>query len=53
MKRFDSIESKFTHLFRVVVILINFLQKKHMDLTYQVVGDPNLDLATHGWQGDF
>jgi hypothetical protein len=53
MKRFDSTQSKFTQLFQVVVIFINLIQRRHMDLTYQVVGDQNPNLATHGWQGDF
>jgi hypothetical protein len=53
MKRFGSTKSKFTHLFRIVIIYINLIQRRHMDLTYQVVGDQNPNLAAHGWQGDF
>jgi hypothetical protein len=53
MKRFGSTRSKFTHLFRVVAIFINLIQRRHMDFTYQVVGDQNLNLAAHGWQRDF
>jgi hypothetical protein len=44
MKRFDSTQSKFTHLFRVVTIFINLIQRTHMDFTYQVVGDQNPNL---------
>ncbi len=33
MKRFDSTQSKFTHLFQVLIVFINFLQRRHMDLT--------------------
>jgi hypothetical protein len=53
MKRFDYTQSTFTHLFQVVVIFINFLQRRHMDLAYEVVGDQNLDPVTHLWQGHF
>jgi len=53
MKRFGSTQSNFTHLFRVVAIFINLIQRSHMDFTYQVVGDQNPNLNAHGWQGDF
>ncbi len=53
MKRFDSTQSKFTHLFQIIVIIINFLQRRCMDLTYEVVGDQNPYLATHGWEREF
>jgi hypothetical protein len=53
MKGFDYTQSTFTHLFQVVVIFINFLQRRHMDLAYEVVGDQNFDPVTHLWQGHF
>ncbi len=39
MKRFDSTKPKYAHLFKDVALLTNFLHKRHMDLTYKVVGD--------------
>jgi hypothetical protein len=39
IKRFDSTKPKYAHLFQVVIVLINFLCRKRMDLTYEVVGD--------------
>ncbi len=49
MKRFDSTKSKYTHLFHVVTLFTNFLFKKHIDFTYEVVGDQNLNPTAHGW----
>jgi hypothetical protein len=49
----DSKQSKFTHLFQIIVIIINFLQRRCMDFTYEVVRDQNPNLATHGWEGEF
>ncbi len=39
MKRFDSTKPKYSHLFQAVTILINFLHKKCMDFTYEIIGD--------------
>ncbi len=53
MKRFDSTKPKYSHLFQAVTILINFLHKKCMDFTYEIIGDHDTNLATHGWARDF
>jgi hypothetical protein len=39
IKKFDSTKSKYVHLFQVAIVPTNFLHKKRMDLTYEVVGD--------------
>jgi hypothetical protein len=39
IKRFDSTKPKYAHLFQVTIVSTNFLHRKHMDLTYEVVGD--------------
>jgi hypothetical protein len=36
MKKFDSMKPKFTHVFRVVVILTIVLHIHHMDFTFEV-----------------
>jgi hypothetical protein len=53
MKRFDSTKPKYAHLFWIAALLINFLHMRHMDLTYKVVGDLIVNIAEHGWVGDF
>jgi hypothetical protein len=39
MKRFNSTKLIYSHLFQVATLLINFLHRRHMDLTYEVIGD--------------
>jgi hypothetical protein len=39
MKRFDSTKPKFSHLFQVDILIINYLHCHRMDLTYEVIGD--------------
>jgi len=51
MKRFDSTKPKYAHLFRTTTLLINFLHMRHVDITYEGVGDLIINLATHGWVG--
>jgi hypothetical protein len=41
MKRFDSTQSKFTHLFQIAITFVNFLQRRRMDLAYEVIGEQN------------
>jgi hypothetical protein len=53
MKRFDSTKPKYAHLFKDVALLTNFLHKRHMDLTYKVVGDQIINPITHAWARDF
>ncbi len=43
MKRFDSTKQKYSHLFQVAILLINFLHGKRMDLTYKIIGDQNVN----------
>ncbi len=53
MKRFYSTKPKHNHLFKVVVILTNFLHKRHMDFIFEVIGQQMPTLIDHGWDGDF
>ncbi len=48
MKRFDSTKPKYTQSFRVATLLTNFLHKRHMDLTYEVVGDLIINIVACG-----
>ncbi len=49
MKRLDSSTKQInTHLFEAPTLLTNFLNMRCMDLSYEVVGDQNHTLATHG-----
>jgi hypothetical protein len=48
MKRFDSTKPKYAQLFRVVILLTDFLHKKHMDFTYKVVGDLTTNIVARG-----
>ncbi len=53
MEMFDSTQSKFKQLFQIIVIIINFLQRRCMDLAYEVVRDQNPNPIAHGWEGEF
>ncbi len=53
MKMFDSTKPKYSHLFQAATLLINFLHRKHMDFTYEIIGDHDTNLITHGWARDF
>jgi hypothetical protein len=53
VKRFDSTKQKYAHLFRAVTRLTNFLQKRCVDLTYEVVGDLIVNPTICGWASDF
>jgi hypothetical protein len=48
MKRLDLTKPKYSHLFQVVIIFTNFMHRKHVDLTYEIIGDYNFDLTKHG-----
>jgi hypothetical protein len=48
MKRFDSTKPKYAHLFQIVTLQINFLHKRCMDLTNEVVGDLIINPIEHG-----
>jgi hypothetical protein len=39
---------KYTIFFTIVVILINFLHKRHMDFTHKIVEKQTLDIIDHG-----
>jgi len=48
MNRFDSTKPKYVHLFQTTTFLSNFLHRRHMDFTYEVVGDLIINPTTHG-----
>ncbi len=52
MKRFDSTKSRYSHLFKSGTLLINFLHRKNMDLTYEVIGDLLPSPKDHKWARD-
>jgi hypothetical protein len=53
MKRFDNTKPRYPHLFKFEALFINFLHKRRMDLTYEVIGDHHPNLENHKWVGDF
>jgi hypothetical protein len=34
-----TLKPKYSHLFQVIVLITNFLNMKHMDFTYEIIGD--------------
>ncbi len=38
MKKFNSTKPKYTHMFQVRILFINFVHKRRMDFTFKVVG---------------
>jgi hypothetical protein len=53
MKIFYATKSKDIVFFTTTIILINFLHNICMDFTYEIIGEQMLDVANHGWDGDF
>jgi hypothetical protein len=53
MKIFDYNKPKYNHLFKVVVILINFLHKRCLDFTTEVIGNHIIDPTDYGWDRDY
>jgi hypothetical protein len=53
MKRFDSTKPKYNHLFRTIIIFINFLYMHHLDFTTKVIGNHIINLVNYGWNGDY
>ncbi len=53
MKRLDSTKPKYIILFRVAVILTNFLHICQMDFTFEMIGEQLPNLVNHGWDGNF
>ncbi len=51
MKRFDNTKPRYSHLFKFGALLTNFLHKRKMDFTYEVIGDHLLNLENHKWVG--
>jgi hypothetical protein len=53
MKRFDNTKPRYSHLFKLGALFTNFLHKRSMDLTYEVINGHHPNLENHRWVGDF
>ena len=53
MKWFDAKKSKYTHLSRSCSLWINFLKRRRMNLSQEIIGNIVDDLEAHGWKGDY
>jgi hypothetical protein len=53
MKRIDSTKLKYTILSKSTTILTNFLNKRQMDFTFEIIGEQLPNPANHGWEKDF
>ncbi len=52
MKKFNNTKPKYSHLFESKILFANFLYKRRMDLTYEIIGDQLLNLEDQGWDKD-
>jgi hypothetical protein len=52
MKRFDNTKTRYSHLFKSRVLFINFLPRRRMDFTYEVIGDQLPNLENQEWDKD-
>lgn len=52
LKNFDSTKWKYSNMFWTAILMTNFLHMKCMDLTYEVIGDQNVDPTAHNWTKD-
>ncbi len=39
-------------MFQIAILITNFIHMKCMDLTYEVIGDQNVDPTTQNWTKD-
>jgi len=53
MKHFDSTKEKYSHLFKVVALMINFLHKCHQDFTFEIIRKYLDKLVEHGWDSNY
>jgi hypothetical protein len=53
LKRFDSTKPKNIILFKVIALLTNFLHRRQMDFTFEVIGEQLPNPSNHGWDRDF
>jgi hypothetical protein len=53
MKRFDNTKPRYSHLFKFGTLLINFMHRRRMDLTYEVIDNHLPNPKDHGWARDF
>jgi hypothetical protein len=53
MKRFDITKPRFPHLFHAGCIMNNFLHRRRMDMTFEVVGMQHQIEKDIGLDGDY
>jgi hypothetical protein len=53
MKRFDVTKPRHSQLFKYGALLTNFLHRRRMDLTYEVISDHLPNLENRRWARDF
>jgi hypothetical protein len=52
MKCFN-LQSPYNHLFKVVLILINFLHRSYLNFRYEIIGEHIDNLITYSWDQNF
>lgn len=50
MKQFNATKPKYTHLLRPCALLINFLHRRRVDLSLEIIGNRLDDPEAHGWE---
>jgi hypothetical protein len=53
MKWYDSTKSKYNYLFRVVVLLTNFLHIHYQDLKFKVISNHLNNSIDHDWDDEY
>jgi hypothetical protein len=48
MNHFDSTKEKFSHLFKAITLLPNFLHKCRQDFIFKIIGECHNDPTEHG-----
>jgi hypothetical protein len=53
MKRYDTTLPKYNDLFTSCCLMINFIHRRRMDYSEEIIGGCNNDVDAHGWDGDY
>jgi hypothetical protein len=52
-KRYDSTRIKYDNFFMGACVMTNFLHRRRMDWSEEVIGEQQDDEDDHGWDGDY
>jgi hypothetical protein len=52
-ERYDATMPKYNDLFTSCCLMTNFIHRRQMDYSKEIIGGRNNDVDAHGWNGDY